>query len=314
LKNFTNSKEKYNCTSLPFNTGCIIVFDNNNDGRYHISVDTVLYNSSAVVNDTVITSIPSVIKYFDANNDSRYTAGEPIFNSTDNVIDSMSEMITNATYNTLTLSLTTSNLTLIPDKTYRISVRYYNASNVSEWSYTNPLIYKPGYTATDYNGPTFVSVYDVNATHSEPSSLIDIAYDSDLRFSWTESFALNPERGEYILFYEYALGHAPYPYDGWNSTFGWLRTADGNVRSMVLNTTQRQRLTTANMYYLTVRSLSSFGLYSMNSSSNGIVYNDLTPPPIEIVNVSGDTTYPYEVNVELHSFINIKSSLFYVLD
>jgi hypothetical protein len=294
LKNFA-STYKYNCTGAVFDSSCSIITNDTNN--LYGTTDIILFNSSPMTLGSTLaplTNIPN-IKYFDTNNNSRYDNGEPVFNSTDNVITNISELAIPSSAPALTLHLNTSlvqDLTynLTNDNSYRITVRYWNGSDVSPWASTNPIIYKVGYNVTEYKGPEAVYVYDKNTTHSEPGSIVDIAHSSNLSFYWTTSVPQRPEIGEYILRYEYAFGNEPWPYDGWNSLSGWVSTADNSTTNISINATLQQKLVQGEMYYLTVRALSSFGLYSANSSTNGIVYNDKTAPLITVINVAGNTT------------------------
>lgn len=311
LRNFSRNKERYNCSGNAFDRNCFIIYDNNNNRLYDNDSDLMLYNTSKLSNGSVLAnlttlSLQSFIKYFDVNNDSAYTFGEPVFNSTDQNIDNNSEIIINSSRTSLTLYINTTDLNLSPDHSYRIAVRYYinNTGTYvpSAWTYTNPIVYKPRFNGTYYSGPSAVEVYDKNSTHSEPHTIVDVAYDNTLQFNWTESVPANEDQGETILFYEYALGNEPYPYDSWKSVHGWTRVSS-DVRSITVNESIRRQLITGQMYYITVRPLSSFGLYGPNASSNGIVYNDLTAPNLSVIDVGGDNTAPYLITERKNPFV-----------
>jgi len=293
LKRFdTNDKTNCNISNSALNSTCSIVRSSNDVWEYQ--TDDMLYNGSGVyalatATATLYSLRPTTYKYFDANNDSLYTEGEPVFNTSGTadkyVIDS-NQTIINSSIPVLTIQLNTTGMNLAENTPYRVSVRYYNGTAKSDWTTTNPILYKPGYTSPTFNGPSTVDVYDKkNNSYYEPNNLVDIAYDTNLKWNWTASVPQNPGDGESILRYEYALGNEPWPYDGWNSVFDWRTTTS---RSFDLASPDTSELVSGSTYYLTVRALSSFGLYSHNASSNGLVYDDQTPPDLSIYRVADD--------------------------
>ncbi|MCB9358461.1 hypothetical protein H6503_00885 [Candidatus Woesearchaeota archaeon] len=227
--------------------------------------------------------------YVDANNNSKQDPWESYNTTPTDFYINSSDSWSDSANATLTLALNTSELTLSENTPYRIAVRYLNSSsgNWSTWTYTNPILYKAGYINPTFNGPSSVSVYDMNTSAQEPSQQVDVAYNTDLRWYWTPSTPQSTSQGEYILRYEYAIGNEPWPYDGWNSVTHWTQVSNTTTTLTNLNSSVQSRLATGNTYYLTVRSLSSFGLYSQNSSSDGLVYDDQTAPEIQIIKVGG---------------------------
>lgn len=241
-------------------------------------------------------------KYFDANNNSKNESWEPVFTSDDLYINNTptDTIYSSSSQPVLTLSLNTSSLNLTNNTVYRISVRYYNStsSSWSNWTSTNPIVYKKAYESATFDNPSAVGVYDVDqytGVSEVTGTLVDIAMNTNLSFEWNASVPKHTAAGEYILRYEYALGNEPWPYDGWNSVFAWRNASNSTLSYTITNTTIRQMLDTGEMYYLTVRSFSSFGLYSSNSSTNGIVYDDQTAPEITILSVGDDISSPWYI-------------------
>ncbi|MFT4303351.1 MAG: LamG-like jellyroll fold domain-containing protein [Candidatus Woesearchaeota archaeon] len=308
LKAFT-ANEKTNCTPPSFDHTCAIIRTNLN------GTVEVLYNNSPINTPLTLYDIDLTIKYFDANNNSRYDPGEPVFrtDSANNfsITNITEQLIINSKRAVLTLNLQTDPLPLLENVPYRVAVRYYVASEDlwSDWTFTNPIIYSPNFTAPDFFKPSAPKVYDRNMTHSEPNDQVDLAIDNKLRWYWTESIAQNTQHGEEILYYEYAIGYQPYPFDGWNSVLDWTNAektrdisaanplnAPYNILPLIVN---------QQTYYLSVRARSSFGIYSEISSSDGIVYYDLTPPEIKITqvaNITSPSNY-FTIREETASFI-----------
>jgi cysteine-rich repeat protein len=290
------------------------------DYNYNIYLD----DNEAIINSTNLTldSVDTVIEegialkqynltamYFDMNNNGVHDSWEPIFTNTQSttLTETIVQNITNNNHPILTLSLNTANLPLQEDNAYRISVRYYNndsssshsSSSPSSWTSTNPIIYRKNFVSMSYQGPSDINVYDKNLTHSEPETLIDIAYSNDLRWNWTASIPQHPDQGEYLMYYEYAIGNAPYPFDGWNSLKQWNPVSNTTREMTAYLAGVQPQILTGKMYYLSVRALTSFGKYSNIASSNGIVYDDRTPPLINVIGVGNDNTAPFNVVVDV---------------
>ncbi|MFH1848582.1 MAG: PGF-pre-PGF domain-containing protein [archaeon] len=98
--------------------------------------------------------------------------------------------------------------------------------------------------------------------------LSDITTTNHLFANWT---AVNVPPG--VDRYEYAVGTNPvYPGPGWNSSLHW--TSAGTNTSV----NRTMQLTPGNVYYFHVRALMNNGNYTAVTASNGILYEDLTPP------------------------------------
>jgi hypothetical protein len=78
--------------------------------------------------------------------------------------------------------------------------------------------------------------------------------------------------GSGVSYYEYAIGTAQYPNPPYNSLRSWANS--GNNTSTVDNLT----LVHGSVYYYSVRAMTNSGAYTNITSSNGIIYNDVSAP------------------------------------
>ncbi|MBW2979870.1 SBBP repeat-containing protein [Candidatus Woesearchaeota archaeon] len=86
--------------------------------------------------------------------------------------------------------------------------------------------------------------------------------------NWT--YAPDYESG--IEYFEYAVGIARYPNEGWNSTKGWTTTGTNNSVNVTLDLMHHWT------YYFSVRGMNFAGLVSNVISSDGVLYQDHDAP------------------------------------
>lgn len=108
----------------------------------------------------------------------------------------------------------------------------------------------------------------------------DITYNTWLNFNWTVSGNESD-----IQYYQYALGTSA----GATDVIGWQNTTNKYVNLTSSNFT----ITANNVYYLTVRLVDYLGNTSSETSSNGILFVDATPPvktSLTVANYSNSLT------------------------
>ncbi len=118
------------------------------------------------------------------------------------------------------------------------------------------------------------------------------------------NWSYQPDTGSGINRFEYAIGTEAYPTDGWNNVRNWTSTNLTNNVNITLNLTHNER------YYFNVRAVDNVGLYSTVVSSDGIFYEDDSPPVCPgwnpatgdgCIHDDGDWT---NINTSLHAYWN----------
>ncbi|NQU97964.1 hypothetical protein HQ533_00715 [Candidatus Woesearchaeota archaeon] len=96
-----------------------------------------------------------------------------------------------------------------------------------------------------------------------------------IRVNWTNS------SDDYLDYYELSLGTEAYNESGYNSVRDWFSVGANNSRN------ESWDITPGNAYYFNVRPVDIFGNVGNVTSSNGIIYEDNSPPALGNITIIG---------------------------
>jgi hypothetical protein len=301
LSRFTNGSFMYNCSNSsleynPINCTIIRISNDNNNLYYNSSIDEVVYNMTdmtlggTIVDNLTLVNFTHNFTYTDANHDNNYTPGEAIVfdNETDLILkgkgsagtlngigNDSDAVIVNGSAD-MWIPLTTVPLSLVNHEFYYVGVQYKNNINLFHSLTGSSLVIKYKVTESgisededNYTGPGAVVV-----------STADESSNRTLSASWTASI---DERYD-IASYNYSIGTAKYPDNGWNAIVGWTDIG----LNLTANYTSTE-FSNSEYYYWNVLAINEIYNASQVNSSEGTLFHDQESPTITIVSVANDT-------------------------
>jgi len=216
------------------------------------------------------------------------------FNMTDDFKVDKSTFLLNITNGSLTYYFDSTNITCYD--TYENESLYYcyvQLNNTINGTYSmNFSVYdKAGWQTTHTSDNLTITITTVNILSVDDFD--DITNDLWLYYSWTTN-------GGNLDYYEFSLGTAQYPEEGydsihvWNTSCAVLGACDQNWINFThtkgtLNATQLE-MKTGTVYYLTVRAKDITGEWGNTLSSDGVIFIDQTPPAMVAINDHGPWT------------------------